>query len=82
MIEDVSSIRFKPQSEVNHKDFIEFFAGRGCYSEVGRSGYGIQGIYFRPECAKVGPHLLAHDVRYLKSELRDCGLNIFQLIYS
>ena len=34
MIEDVSCIRFKPQSEVNHKDFIEFLAGRGCYSQA------------------------------------------------
>ena len=36
MIEDVSCIRFQPQSEVRHKDYIEFIAGRGCWSQVGR----------------------------------------------
>ena len=62
MIEDVSCIRFKPQQEVQHKDHIEFIAGRGCYTEVGRSGYGKQGIFLRPECAKVGTYLIVHEV--------------------
>ena len=62
MIEDVSCIRFKPQSEVNHKDFIEFLAGRGCYSQIGRSGYGKQEIFFRRECAQVGTHFIAKQV--------------------
>ena len=62
MIEDVSCIRFKPQQEVQHKDHIEFLAGRGCYTEVGRSGYGKQEIFLRPECAKVGTHLIVHEV--------------------
>lgn len=67
MIEEVSCIRFKPQSEVKHDDFIEFLAGRGCYSQVGRVGYGQQEIFFRPECAQVGTRLLTHEVSYLKS---------------
>ena len=65
MIEDVSCIRFKPQQEVQHKDHIEFLAGRGCYSQVGRSGYGKQEIFLRRECAKVGIHLILHEVSYI-----------------
>lgn len=38
MIEQVSCIRFQTQTEVNHKDYIEFRSGRGCMSQVGRSG--------------------------------------------
>ena len=64
MIEDVSCIRFQPQQEVQHKDHIEFLAGRGCYSQVGRSGYGKQEIFLRRECAKVGIHLILHEVSY------------------
>ena len=64
MIEDVSCIQFKPQSEVNHKDFIEFLPGRGCYAQVGRSGYGKQEIVLRQECAQVETHLIAHQVIY------------------
>ena len=64
MIEDVSCIRFKPQQEVQHKDNIEFLAGRGCYSQVGRSGYGKQEIFLRKECAKVGYHLILHEVSH------------------
>jgi len=41
IIEDVSCIRFQTQSEVNHKDYIEFRYGRGCMSQVGRSVKGI-----------------------------------------
>ena len=62
MIEDVSCIRFKSQREVQHKDHIEFIAGRGCYSQIGRSGYGRQEIYLRRECAQVGTHLILHEV--------------------
>ena len=62
MIEDVSCIRFRPQSEVQHKDHIEFIASRGCYSQVGRSGYGKQEIFLRKECAQVGIHLIVHEV--------------------
>ena len=62
MIEDVSCIRFQPQSEIHHKDHIEFIAGRGCWSQVGRSGYGKQEIYLRQECARVGTHLILHEV--------------------
>ena len=62
MIADVSCIRFKPQQKVQHKDHIEFIAGRGCYTGVGRSGYGKQEIFLRPECAKVGTHLIVHEV--------------------
>ena len=62
MIEDVSCIRFKSQREVQHKDHIEFLAGQGCYSQVGRSGYGKQEIILRQECAKVGTHLILHEV--------------------
>ena len=64
MIEDVSCIRFQPQQEVQHKDHIEFLAGRGCYSQVGRSGYGKQEIFLRKECAKVGIHLILHEVSH------------------
>ena len=65
MIEDVSCIRFRPQSEVNHHDHIEFISTfRGCYTQVGRSGFGKQGIFLRPECAKGGPHTILHEVRY------------------
>ena len=67
MIEDVSCIRFKPQQEVQHKDHIEFLAGRGCYSQVGRSGYGKQEIFLRKECAKVGIHLILHEVSHTVS---------------
>ena len=62
MIEEVSCIRFKPQTEVNHKDFIEFHSGRGCYSPVGRLRHGKQKILLRSECAKEGTHLIAHQV--------------------
>ena len=62
MIEDVSCIRFKSQHEVQHKDHIEFLTGRGCYSQVGRSGNGKQEIVLRQECAKVGTHLILHEV--------------------
>ena len=62
MIEDVSCIRFQQQREVQHKDHIEFLAGRGCYSQVGRSGYGKQEIFLRKECAQVGTHLIVHEV--------------------
>ena len=62
MIEDVSCIRFQQQREVQHKDHIEFLAGQGCYSQVGRSGYGKQEIYLRQECAQVGTHLIVHEV--------------------
>ena len=62
MIEDVSCIRFQQQREVQHKDYIEFLAGRGCYSQVGRSGYGKQEIFLRRECAQVGTHLIVHEV--------------------
>ena len=62
MIEDVSCIRFQPQREVQHKDHIEFLAGRGCWSQVGRSGYGKQEIFLRKECAQVGTHLIVHEV--------------------
>ena len=62
MIEDVSCIRFRPQREVQHKDHIEFFAGRGCYSQIGRTGYGKQEIFLRQECAQVGTHLILHEV--------------------
>ena len=62
MIEDVSCIRFQEQREVQHKDHIEFLAGRGCYSQVGRSGYGKQEIFLRRECAQVGTHLIVHEV--------------------
>ena len=62
MIEDVSCIRFQPQSEVQHKDYIEFIASRGCYSQVGRSGHGKQEIFLRQECARVGTHLIVHEV--------------------
>ena len=62
MIEDVSCIRFQQQREVHHKDHIEFLAGRGCYSQVGRSGYGKQEIFLRRECAQVGTHLIVHEV--------------------
>ena len=50
MIEDVSCIRFKPQQEVQHKDHIEFLAG--------------QEIFLRKECAKVGIHLILHEVSH------------------
>ena len=62
MIEDVSCIRFRPQSEVHHKDHIEFRSGRGCYSQIGCSGYGKQEIVLRRECAQVGTHLILHEV--------------------
>ena len=62
MIEDVSCIRFQPQSEVQHNDYIEFIASRGCYSQVGRSGHGKQEIFLRQECAQVGIHLIVHEV--------------------
>ena len=65
MIEDVSCIRFKPQRDVQHKDHIEFLAGRGCYSQVGRWGHGKQEIYLRHECAQVGTHLILHEVSQL-----------------
>ena len=70
MIEDVSCIRFQPQSEVQHKDHIEFLAGRGCYSQVGRWGYGKQEIYLRQECAQVGTHLILHEVSQLKQNVK------------
>ena len=62
MIEDVSCIRFRPQREVQHKDHIEFIAGRGCFSPIGRSGHGKQEILLRRECAKDGIHLILHEV--------------------
>ena len=65
MIEDVSCIRFRPQREVQHKDHIEFIAGRGCYSQIGCSGYGKQEIFLRQECAKAGIHLILHEVSQL-----------------
>ena len=64
MIEDVSCIRFQPQSEVQHKDHIEFIAGRGCFSEVGRSGVGKQRILLRQECAQNGLHVILHEVSH------------------
>ena len=64
MIEEVSCIRFKPQTEVHHKDFIEFVHSRGCYSFVGRSGDGKQEIFLRSECAQAGTHVIAHQVIY------------------
>ena len=63
MIENVSCIRFRPQREVQHYDHIEFVSGRGCYTQIGRSGYGKQEIVLRPECAKVGSHLILHEAR-------------------
>ena len=61
MVEDVSCIRFRPQHEVQHQDHLEFISGRGCFSAVGRSG-GKQHIFLRHECARVGPHLILHEV--------------------
>ena len=75
MIEDVSCIRFKPQREVQHKDHIEFLAGRGCWSQVGRSGYGKQEIILRQECAKVGTHLILHEVSQLRQSVSSLFYN-------
>ena len=62
MIEDVTCIRFQSQQDVQHKDHLEFIAGRGCWSQVGRSGNGKQEIVLRKECAQVGTHLIVHEV--------------------
>ena len=62
MIEDISCIRFQPQDEAQHKDYLEFISGRGCFSQVGRSGFGKQQIVLRHECARVGTHLILHEV--------------------
>ena len=63
MIENVSCIRFKPQTEVNHKDFIEFVPGIGCYSQIGRSG-GKQVIFLRTECAQEIRVILAQVINH------------------
>ena len=48
------------------KEHIEFIAGRGCYSQVGRSGrFRKQEIFLRPECAQGGNHLILHEVSKL-----------------
>ena len=64
MVEDVSCIRFRAQREVQHYDHLEFLSGRGCYTQIGRSGNGKQEIFLRPECAQVGTHLILHEARH------------------
>ena len=74
MVEDVSCIRFRPQQEVQHYDHIVFSSGRGCYTQIGRSGFGKQEIFLRPECAKVGSHLILHEARHSNNKLQTTRL--------
>ena len=63
MIENGSCIRFKPQTEVNHKDFVEFVPDyRSCSAQVGRSGYGKQAIHLHRKCAEIGIHVILDQV--------------------
>ena len=62
MIEDISYIRFRNQSQVQHKDYIEFTSSRGCYSFVGRSEKGRQEIKLNEICAQIGIHMIIHEV--------------------
>ena len=64
MIEDISYIRFRSQSEVQHKDYIQFVNGgySGCYSQVGRSEKGRQDIKLNEICAQMGIYMIIHEV--------------------
>ena len=64
LIEDKSCIRFRDQSQVQHEDFIEFFYGRGCYSNIGRAVKGKQRLSLGG-CTYIGIHLVVHEVSLL-----------------
>ena len=61
MIENVSCIRFRNQSQVQHKDYIHFTKGfMVCNSNVGRNGTGRQNITLDEDCAK--DYIIIHEV--------------------
>ena len=63
LIEDKSCIRFRDQSQVQHEDFIEFFYGKGCYSNIGRAVKGKQRLSLGG-CTYIGIHLVVHEVSF------------------
>ena len=60
MIEDHSCIQFKDQSEVNHRDYIEFVYKYKCWSYVGRQT-GNQTIMLDGQCIQ-HEYMIIHEV--------------------
>ena len=59
-LEAGTCLKFVPQS--NEEDYIDFFVGDGCYSEVGRRG-GRQEISLASGCWY--SHTVSHEVSFI-----------------
>ncbi|XP_055940547.1 astacin-like metalloprotease toxin 5 [Argiope bruennichi] len=68
--EEKTCIRFVEKDE-DEKDFILIFAGRGCYSKVGRTG-GIQALSFGKGCFQHSTlvHELGHAIGFYHEHTR------------
>ena len=78
-IEDVSCIQFEDRRKNRHVDYIEFKTSFDifCASSIGRIG-GNQTIFLNKHCAKIGSHLITHEVNIMFKFYESYYISLYQ----